>query len=333
MEARRAPGPSQIVRLQALVEWLRIGRLFNANDISKEFDISVRTTMSDLDWLRKGLGFAIEFNRDRGSYVLAEDSGDLPSVQLSQSEWVALIRARDLLELNGMSPQAEAIDRFVQRVRFHLPGRRGEPADLSPVTFSMGPGGYRQPAPIPWQAELEQAIRDQLATRITYFSQYRQAESERVIHPLHLLFRAGRGYLTAFCRTRQGIQTFRTNRIRALEITDEVFARPLDFDAQAYVEPMFGVFRDPVVSHVRIRFSPKVAPWILEERWHASQQTTTLEDGSVDLEMDVTRLMDLSRWVLSFGAEAEVIEPEPLRNAVRDEIHRVAERLVPRYGA
>lgn len=327
------PGINQIVRFMTLIDWLRSGRRFTANDVTAEFKVSVRTAMNDIDWLRNGLGFAIEFNRDRGSYELAEESGDLPSVQLQQSEWSALIRARDLLESNGLGPQAEAIDRFVQRVRFHLPGRRGDAGDLSPVTFSMGPGGHRHPAPIPWQAELERAIQDQLATRITYFSQYRQAESERVIHPLHLLFRAGRGYLTAFCRTRQSIQTFRTNRIRALEITDEAFARPLDFDAQAYVEPMFGVFRDPVVSHVRIRFSPKVAPWILEERWHASQQTTTLADGSVDLEMDVTGLMDLSRWVLSFGAEAEVIEPEPLRNAVRDELHRVADRLVPRYGA
>ena len=109
------------------------------------------------------------------------------------------------------------------------------------------------------------------------------------------------------------------DRIRRLEVTGEVFLVAKDWDLEAFLGPMFGVFNDREVHRVKVRFSPWVARWIKEEVWHPSQILTDLPDGSVQLDMDVTGLEDVKRWVLGFGREAEVVAPDRLVQAVRAE--------------
>lgn len=50
-------------------------------------------------------------------------------------------------------------------------------------------------------------------------------------------------------------------------------------------------------------------------------------DGSVVLTMRVADTLELRRWVLSFGSEAEVLEPESLRQEIRDEAQAILDQL------
>ncbi|MBM2838724.1 MAG: hypothetical protein HW415_1349 [Deltaproteobacteria bacterium] len=42
-------------------------------------------------------------------------------------------------------------------------------------------------------------------------------------------------------------------------------------------------------------------------------------DGSIILEIKTSGWWDVKKWILSFGAEAEVLEPEGLREEIRKE--------------
>jgi len=50
------------------------------------------------------------------------------------------------------------------------------------------------------------------------------------------------------------------------------------------------------------------------------QKVTDQPDGSIILEMKTSGWWDVKKWVLSFGAKAEVLEPKKLRDEIIAEI-------------
>jgi proteasome accessory factor B len=79
-------------------------------------------------------------------------------------------------------------------------------------------------------------------------------------------------------------------------------------------------------QEVKIRFSPSQAPYIRERTWHPSQQIETERNGGLILTLKVADLWEVKRWLIGFGAEAEVLGPEDLREKIAGE----CTRLVPR---
>ena len=65
----------------------------------------------------------------------------------------------------------------------------------------------------------------------------------------------------------------------------------------------------------------------LEREWHKDQKLKQNKDGSVLLEFKSNQRQQVSSWVLSFGSSVEVLEPEFLR----DEIRNSAERILAKY--
>ena len=78
---------------------------------------------------------------------------------------------------------------------------------------------------------------------------------------------------------------------------------------------------------VRIKFHPAVRQYITETRWHASQQIEDLPDGSFIFTVEVSEPREVGWWALQWGAHAEVLEPESLRQ----EMAETARALVQVY--
>ena len=83
----------------------------------------------------------------------------------------------------------------------------------------------------------------------------------------------------------------------------------------------FNVMHDDLCT-VRVRISPGWARWVGEKIWHESQKLTKLSDGGLEMNFRVAGLDEIKRWVLSFGSEALVIEPERLKEMVRKDLSR-----------
>ncbi len=155
------------------------------------------------------------------------------------------------------------------------------------------------------------------------------AVTERDVEPYAVVAHQSRWYLVAYCRLRQAMRDFRIDRIRHLELREETFTPRSDFELEAYLGPAFGMHRDDRTYAVHLRFSPYQARWIREEQWHPSQLLVERPDGSLDVHLQVTGLADVARWMLSYGAECEVISPPVLRHRIASE----ARRMAACYGA
>ena len=83
----------------------------------------------------------------------------------------------------------------------------------------------------------------------------------------------------------------------------------------------FKVMHDELYT-VMVRISPGWARWVGEKIWHESQKITKLPDGGLEMTFRVAGLDEIRRWILSFGPEGVVLEPEKLKEMVRQDLSR-----------
>jgi predicted DNA-binding transcriptional regulator YafY len=126
---------------------------------------------------------------------------------------------------------------------------------------------------------------------------------------------------------RQDIRVFALDRIRKLDLNAETFTPPEDLNIDEFLKSSFGVFHGPP-AHVKIRFAQDIAGYMTEKTWHPSQKVSAQPDGSVIFEADVAGTEEIKHWVLKWGAKAEVLEPDSLRQQIR----REAREMLKTYG-
>ncbi len=76
---------------------------------------------------------------------------------------------------------------------------------------------------------------------------------------------------------------------------------------------------------MKIRFSREQAPYVQERTWHPSQTIEKRASGSIDLSIRVANLWEVKRWLIGWGADARVLQPENLRKEIEEECARISE--------
>jgi len=115
------------------------------------------------------------------------------------------------------------------------------------------------------------------------------------------------------------MRTFACDRIKSIDISDESFIVPNNFNIDEYIQSSFGVFHGKTTK-VEIWFAPEAAEYIKEKKWHESQEILKQEDGSILFKAEVAGIHDIKIWVMSWGAKAKVIEPDSLKKEIKSEI-------------
>lgn len=169
------------------------------------------------------------------------------------------------------------------------------------------------------RALLEEAARRGRRCRIRYLAADGTDPSERTLDPYVVASAAGKWYAIGRCGTREDVRAFRVDRVLAAELTEERFETPPEFDPAEWLRDGH-VFRSDVELTARVRYSARIAPWIRE---HGPCER--LPDGAVAVEYPAADPAWIVRHVLGYGPDAEVLGPEPLREAVRETARRFLE--------
>jgi hypothetical protein len=136
------------------------------------------------------------------------------------------------------------------------------------------------------------------------------------LHSLHLLAYHGNWYVLALNSAKGRVGTFSLSRFRKVEVTGRTFQRPEDFDARSHARQAFGITAGEKPMRVRLLFEPKLAVYISERQWHASQVRKKRRDGRVELRLETTGRKELVRWVLSWMLDVRVLAPKSLRERI-----------------
>jgi proteasome accessory factor B len=156
--------------------------------------------------------------------------------------------------------------------------------------------------------------------------------ARRSVRPYHIRCIENQWYLFAYDLGRKDLRTFVLNRIVHLGKPGARFEKPADFDIEERLRSCFGVFRETHTYKVRIRFDAFAARLVAERAWHPSQVLKTFRNGEVELSFTLSSLIEVERWVLSWGRHATVQTPKELRERIRENVAELAARYEPRDG-
>jgi predicted DNA-binding transcriptional regulator YafY len=327
------PRGNQLTRQWQLLQLIDRAAGITVDDAATQLACTVRTIWRDLSVLQEA-GFPI-YN-DPGAdgrrsvwRVREEFKRSLP-LKLTLAELAALVMSRELLAPVGASVLGPSVTAAYDKITDVL--SRDARALLDEMRQTVGVrllGAKLQAPAADYVPKLQTALVERRQMRVRYHSYSSNAETERTVEPYHLTYFNGGLYLVAFCHLRKDVRIFAVERMRAIDVLRVRFLPPAAFDAVTYLDNALGIVRGDLVT-VRVAFVPGVAWYIRERLWHPSQQLRERPDGTLEVTLKVADTLEVRRWILGYGVQAEVLEPASLREALRAEAAALAERLGPR---
>jgi len=313
----------QHARLLFIDKRLGGGRYPNCRQLAEEYQVSSKTIQRDLDYMRYQLDAPIAYSAQHRGYHYTEASYKLPAISIKESDLFAIYLAEKLLEQYQGTPIYHSLCSVFRKIEDSLPDKIDlEPGDDS-SRFTVLPASTTVIAPAIWET-VTAAIRLSRRLRVRYQTPGNKAQL-RDLDPYHGVRFEGDWYLVAYCHLRREIRTFSLARMITVEMLAETFAIPESFDFRRLTGSHFGVHWSDALYEVRIWFAAEVAGYVQERRWHPSQRIEEQEDGSLILSMTVNHLLELKRWVLSWGSGARVLAPEGFRADVARIVREMAE--------
>ena len=313
-------------RLLALILELQRGGPRTASALAARFETSKRTIYRDLDALGEA-GVPIISTPGRG-YELDPDYF-LPPLRFSADEATLLLLGADFMAQSFDTQYRAAAQSAGAKIEAVLPPTVKAEAHYLRQNIRFVPDDA------PAANDLRDSLHDRLRllrgaivarhrVRFRYYGRQSQASEPgewREVNPYSLVYVSGAWYLVAFDPARHDLRNFRLDRIEAPLSLMKTFSRPKAF-APAQSQ------RDDRHLVVRVRFEPAVARYVREARPYYWVSDHVDEKGLV-MTFSVRGLDDLVSWLLSWGDQADVLEPAELRTRVS----QAAQAIVRRYQA
>lgn len=179
-------------------------------------------------------------------------------------------------------------------------------------------------------SKIIEAMKNNNKLKMWYYTVSRGKESVRVVEPYGLVCKRQNWYLVGCCHKSSGVRTFRVDQIRDIHMyVHSKFVYPDNFSLKEHMGQAWGVIRDDHVCCVKIRFKAPVVHMPRTITYHSSQKIEEeLPDGSVIVTFEVCGLAELTGWIIQWGDHVEVLEPQELRERVRETVLRIANMYV-----
>jgi predicted DNA-binding transcriptional regulator YafY len=327
------PRGNQLTRQWQLLQLIDRPVGITVDDAATDLDCTVRTIWRDLRVLQDA-GFPIYDDPGadgrRSVWRVREEFKRSLPLKLTLAELAALVMSRELLAPVGASVLGPAVTAAYDKITGVL--SRDARALLDDMRQTVGVrllGAKLQAPATDYVPRLQTALVERRQVRIRYHSYSTDRETERTVEPYHLTYFNGGLYLVAYCHLRKDVRIFAAERMRAVDVLRVRFMPPAAFDPVTYLDNALGIVRGDLVT-VRVAFVPSVARYIRERLWHPSQQFRDQPDGRLEVTLKVADTLEVRRWILGYGVQAEVLEPASLRDALRSEAAALAEQLAPR---
>ncbi|HEY8172819.1 MAG TPA: WYL domain-containing protein [Dehalococcoidia bacterium] len=306
----------RLTRLQELFKGKRAG--YTAEELARLTGMHVRSVQRDLLTLQTELNMPLMKHGAR--YALLEGERLRPLDLTLQQARALLIAIRLFLRYSDEGdPDASGALQAVARVM---------PAPIRDLVIAAAASMERKPVQPQFArniATVTDAWARRRVLRLSYRSAGRARPKEVVVEPYFIEPSAAgfATYLIGYSRTHSSLRTFKVERIVSAEMLPLAFGLPADFNIDALLTSAWGIIWGEGID-VRLRFKAAVAWRVKESRWHPSQAVEDLPDGGCILTMSVASMLELGRWVRSWGDTVEVLAPAALRQELREESVRLA---------
>ena len=181
-----------------------------------------------------------------------------------------------------------------------------------------------------WLTTIVSAMRDRKAIMITYQSFWKDKTFTFTAYPYCLKLFKQRWYMLAASDGADDLRIYSLDeRMTNVEVTDEYYEIPSDFDAEEYFSNYYGVIigTDWELQEVKIKVANDQVRYFDTLPLHVSQQKMEEESDEyfTIYRYHLAPTHDFKKEIMSWGASVEVICPEDFRQEIKDEINAMQE--------
>jgi len=269
-------------------------------------------------------GFPWYFDRENGTYVF-DDGYSLRKLELSGNELFGFLALRGIASSLGGTIGASMEE---------VAGKLSQVADGSTARATSAKSAVRVHLADPhldsersaYFETLQKAQRERQSVRFAYVDKAGKA-SQRHVDVYGFVVSGGRVYAVAHDRGRGARRVFALDNVADVKIAPQRYSIPDDFDIEAFAaRSVSGIMHSDTVTRVTVAFSPVVARAARADRVVRERTIREAAEGSVEIDYEIDDPGEFLRWVLKWGAEAEVLAPPEVRAAaialVRDIVRR-----------
>lgn len=279
-----------------------------APELAERFEVSRRTINRDIEALCKA-GIPIATTQGAGGGIHIMDGYRVDRTLLTSKDMQMIIAGlRSLDSVSGNNYYGRLMEKLQSGASDFISGRDSILIDLA---------SWYKDSLAPKIETIQAAIEEKRELSFAYYAP--GSEGERVVEPYYLIFRWSSWYLWGWCRQREAFRLFKLNRMEQVRVLGR-------FPGREVPVPEFSgaqIFQER--QRLRALFAPEVKWRLVEEYGIACFQEQ--EDGRLLFQVDDAPGESLISWLLTFGDQVEVLEPEYARR----ELARIASRMVKLY--
>jgi len=295
----------KIDRLVGILAILLQRDTITAPELAERFEVSRRTINRDVETLCQA-GIPICTRQGTNGGISIMDDYRFDRTLLSSREMQDILAGlRGLDSVSGSSHYGQLMEKLSVGSSEYMSGSQSVLIDLS--------SWYKQT--LASKIELiQRAVAEKKLIRFRYYSP--SGEGIREIEPYYLLFRWSSWYVWGRCRQRNDFRMFKLNRLAELVLLEDEFIRQEtvipEFDSNE--EHFHGVY-------AKILVAPEKKWRLIEEFGPESYQEQ--ENGWLLFEGDYMNHLELTTWMMSFGDDAVLVEPESVRQEILAKVQRM----------
>lgn len=326
-----------IDRALGILLMLTGGKLVTATELSRRFEVSLRTIYRDMDRLI-ALGIPVDAERGaEGGYRLAKDYIQ-PPVALTLDETASLLVALALVRGLKATPLSADLDTAERKLLAALPKAArglliegGRIVGIEEAPADIFHEDRQTVAPANMQLAVDRFMQALLAgkrVRFDHENPYRGRVRPFEVEPYGILFDRGLWYLVGRSVDFDEVRIYRADRIIDIEIAGINFRAPKDFDIRAFLgrswlaSAMRRWERDGMTAEIRV--TARQAEMLSSDWYYRHALYTSTSDGNVLVTLaDATAatVLPLIRWL---GPGAELLRPDELRASLARNLAEMA---------
>jgi predicted DNA-binding transcriptional regulator YafY len=297
-------------RLISILLLLQVHRQVTARDLARRLEVSERTIHRDMDAL-SAVGIPVFAERGvRGGWSLMEPyQTNLTGLNRDEIKALFLAAPTRLLEDLGLEKASEAAS---IKLFATLPSTGKTAAEYARQRFYIDVAGWnRKDEFVQALPVLQNAVWSDRKIRFLYQRECEQVE--RMAEPLGLVAKGSVWYLVA--AVDGTVRSYRVSRIREVDVLDQGFVRPPDFDLETFWKQAAQSFKENLPRYdCVLRADPDIVPrlWLAGRFARVEKAHSPDPDGWVKVEMRFQFDWEACEFVLGFGSRIEVIEPREL---------------------
>jgi len=301
---------------------LRSRNKVKAKELAERLNVSTRTISDYKKDFYDELDIWIESNSGKyGGYYIYKDNSIL-NLGVNKEEFTILNSAKSYLKEEGFifSKEYEVI---LDKINSNLKSENGV-QDIGNSLFQSTPNIDIEEEKNKYLL-IDKAKVNSKKIKMSYRS-LSSGFKERVVHPYLLYNYQGSWYFLGFCELRDEPRQFKLSRIKDIRILKEVF-EPIEVSSiKKKLANCLGLYFDENKTKVKLEIDFPMSIKISERTWVRKQKITFQDDESIIFEAEMIGMKDIVNWVLSMGSSVRVIEPEILKEKVKEEARKILEK-------